>query len=74
MVERLRNFGNEVINRTFRNTMRKEVSLKLHKITSKYALRLEVELRFLEQMKHRSSTYYIPLLFVEINLKRQITD
>jgi hypothetical protein len=51
MVERLRNYENEVINRTFRNKMRKEISLKLHNVTSKFSLRLEIKLRFLEQMK-----------------------
>jgi hypothetical protein len=59
MVERLRNYEAEVINRTFRNKMRKEVSLKLHTVSSKFSLRLEVKLR-----KHRNSRYYIPLPFV----------
>lgn len=36
MVERLCNYDDEVINRTFRNKMRKEVSLKLHNATSKF--------------------------------------
>jgi hypothetical protein len=74
MVERLRNYEDEVINRTFRNKMRKEVSLKLHNVTSKFSLRLEVKLRFLEQMKLRNSTHNIPLQFVDLNLKRQTTN
>jgi hypothetical protein len=58
MVERLRNYEAEVINRTFRNKMRKEVSLKLHNVTSKFSLRLEVKLRFLEQTKQKHNVLY----------------
>jgi hypothetical protein len=61
MVERLCNYEGEVIKRSFRNRMRKEVSLKLHKIASKFSFRLVVKLRSSEeeQMKHRSTSYYI---------------
>jgi hypothetical protein len=44
MVERLYNYEGEVIKRSFRNKMRKEVSLKLHNIASKFSFRLEVKL------------------------------
>jgi hypothetical protein len=74
LVERLHNYEDKVINKPFRNKMRKEDSLKLHNITSECSLRLEVKLLFSEQMKHRNSTHYIALSFVELNLKKQITD
>lgn len=45
MVERLCNYEGEVIKRTFRTRMRKELSLKLHNIASKFSLLLEVKLR-----------------------------
>jgi len=45
MVERLCNYEGKVIKRSFRNRMRKEVSLKLHNIASKFSFRLVVKLR-----------------------------
>jgi len=76
MVERLCNYKGEVIKRSFRNRMRKEVSLKLHNIASKFSFRLVVKLRSSGRRTNETQKHlvYILLLFVDINVQRHSVE
>jgi hypothetical protein len=73
MVETLCNYDEEVINKTFKNKMKKEISLKLHNVTSKLSLFLEVKLLTWNKLKQKQHMYIL-LSFVVLNLKRQMTN